>query len=59
MTKAVRRWLLCVWALILLMVVVGGITRLTGSGLSIVHGKPVAGILPPLSEGAWAREFAH
>ena len=59
MTKAVRRWLLCVWALILLMVVVGGITRLTGSGLSIVHWKPVAGILPPLSEGDWAREFAH
>jgi len=55
----IRRWLLCVWALVLLMVVVGGVTRLTGSGLSIVHWQPISGIVPPLSEADWAREFAH
>jgi cytochrome c oxidase assembly protein subunit 15 len=57
--SSIRRWLLCVWALILLMVVVGGTTRLTGSGLSIVHWKPLSGIVPPLSEADWTREFAH
>jgi cytochrome c oxidase assembly protein subunit 15 len=57
--SSIRRWLLCVWVLILLMVVVGGTTRLTGSGLSIVHWKPLSGIVPPLSEADWAREFTH
>jgi cytochrome c oxidase assembly protein subunit 15 len=40
------------------MVVIGGLTRLTGSGLSITEWKPVTGALPPLSEQAWAAEFA-
>jgi cytochrome c oxidase assembly protein subunit 15 len=57
-TTLIRRWLLAVWALVLVMVVVGGVTRLTGSGLSIVHWKPISGIVPPLSEADWAREFA-
>ena len=48
-TPAVRRWLLCVWAMVLAMVVIGGITRLTGSGLSIVEWKPLSGAIPPLS----------
>ena len=44
------RWLFAVAALICMIVVVGGITRLTESGLSIVEWKPVTGILPPLSQ---------
>jgi cytochrome c oxidase assembly protein subunit 15 len=44
--------------LIFLMVVVGGITRLTLSGLSITEWKPVIGIVPPLSDADWAAEFA-
>lgn len=39
------------------MVAVGGVTRLTESGLSIVEWKPVSGSLPPLSEADWTREF--
>ena len=48
--RAVRWWLLSIAALIALMVLVGGATRLTESGLSIVEWKPVTGTLPPLSE---------
>src|SRR5438874_5945552 len=53
----VRWWLIAVAALIAIMVLVGGATRLTESGLSIVEWKPVAGTLPPLSEAAWRTEF--
>jgi cytochrome c oxidase assembly protein subunit 15 len=53
----VRAWLWTLAALVLLMVVVGGATRLTGSGLSITEWKPVTGALPPLSETAWLAEF--
>ncbi|MDF2996874.1 MAG: cytochrome oxidase assembly [Xanthobacteraceae bacterium] len=55
--RPVRIWLYAVAALIVLMVVVGGATRLTESGLSIVEWKPVTGVLPPLSEAAWQAEF--
>jgi heme a synthase len=55
----VRGWLFAAWALVLLMVVVGGITRLTGSGLSIVEWRPVTGVLPPLSEHDWRELFAQ
>ncbi len=55
---ALVRWLHAVAALIVLMVVVGGITRLTESGLSITEWRPVTGALPPLSDAAWAAEFA-
>ena len=55
--RAVRIWLLTVAALIALMVVVGGATRLTESGLSIVEWKPVTGALPPLTEGQWNAAF--
>ncbi|MDR6953647.1 cytochrome c oxidase assembly protein subunit 15 [Ancylobacter sp. 3268] len=55
--RPVRLWLYVVAALIVLMVVVGGATRLTESGLSITEWKPVTGTLPPLSEAAWQAEF--
>ena len=55
--RAIRLWLYAVAALIFAMVLVGGATRLTESGLSIVEWKPVTGALPPLGEGAWQAEF--
>jgi len=55
--RAVRAWLLAVAALIFVMVLVGGATRLTESGLSIVEWKPVSGTLPPLSQAQWQQEF--
>ena len=51
------RWLFVVAALVVAIVAVGGITRLTESGLSITEWKPVTGILPPLSEAQWQAEF--
>lgn len=54
---AVMIWLFAVAALVFLMVVVGGITRLTGSGLSMVEWRPLMGILPPLSEAEWMRVY--
>jgi cytochrome c oxidase assembly protein subunit 15 len=55
--RVVRLWLLAVAALIFVMVLVGGATRLTESGLSIVEWKPVSGTMPPLSDAEWYREF--
>jgi cytochrome c oxidase assembly protein subunit 15 len=57
-TRIIRIWLLAVAALVFAMVVVGGATRLTDSGLSITEWKPVTGTLPPLTEAQWAEEFA-
>jgi cytochrome c oxidase assembly protein subunit 15 len=57
-SRAVAYWLFAVAALVLAMVVVGGATRLTDSGLSITEWKPISGAIPPMSEAAWAREFA-
>ena len=54
---AIRIWLLAVAALVLAMVVVGGATRLTESGLSITEWQPVAGALPPLSDAQWELQF--
>jgi heme a synthase len=51
-------WLFACCALIFLMVVVGGVTRLTLSGLSITEWQPVVGVVPPLSAADWAAEFA-
>jgi heme a synthase len=56
--RAVRLWLLTAAAMIFLTLVVGGATRLTESGLSIVEWKPLTGVLPPLSAGEWQTEFA-
>jgi cytochrome c oxidase assembly protein subunit 15 len=55
--RAVRWWLLAVAALIAIMVLVGGATRLTESGLSITEWKPVTGALPPLSDTQWTQAF--
>jgi heme a synthase len=55
--RPIRIWLLAVAALIALMVLVGGATRLTESGLSIVEWKPVTGVLPPLGENEWQQAF--
>ena len=54
---AISNWLLGVAALVFLMVVVGGITRLTESGLSITEWRPVSGAIPPLSDADWAHAF--
>ena len=53
----VRLWLLAVAALVFAMVIVGGATRLTESGLSITEWKPVTGVLPPLNGAEWQAEF--
>lgn len=55
--RPVRIWLYVMAFLVLCMVVVGGATRLTESGLSITEWKPVAGVIPPLSEADWLKEF--
>lgn len=55
--RAVALWLFAVAGLVALMVVIGGLTRLTESGLSMVEWKPITGWLPPLSEAAWIAEF--
>ncbi len=57
-SRAVAVWLFAVAALVLAMVVVGGATRLTGSGLSITEWRPVTGAVPPMSQQAWEGEFA-
>ncbi len=54
----IANWLLFVAVLVFAMVVVGGITRLTESGLSITEWKPVTGTLPPMNDAAWAQAFA-
>jgi cytochrome c oxidase assembly protein subunit 15 len=54
----IARWLLFVAALVFAMVVVGGITRLTESGLSITEWQPITGAIPPLTGADWERAFA-
>jgi cytochrome c oxidase assembly protein subunit 15 len=55
--RAVRRWLWTIAVLVAAMVMLGGATRLTGSGLSITEWNLATGVLPPLSEAAWLAEF--
>jgi cytochrome c oxidase assembly protein subunit 15 len=55
--RAVAGWLLAVATLVFLMILVGGITRLTESGLSIVRWEPVSGAIPPLGEEQWRDAF--
>lgn len=57
--RGVSLWLWSLWGLVLVMVAVGGITRLTGSGLSMVDWRPLMGTLPPLSEVEWQRVFGQ
>ncbi|MEO8135178.1 MAG: COX15/CtaA family protein, partial [Betaproteobacteria bacterium] len=56
--RAVAVWLLACCALVFAMVVVGGVTRLTHSGLSIVEWQPIVGTLPPLNHAEWQEAFA-
>jgi cytochrome c oxidase assembly protein subunit 15 len=55
--RALSHWLLLIAALVFAIVVVGGITRLTESGLSITEWKPIRGIIPPLDQAEWQAEF--
>ena len=55
--RAIKWWLASGCFLIFLMVIVGGITRLTGSGLSITEWKVVTGTLPPMNDQQWQEEF--
>ncbi len=55
--RKVATWLLVCCALVFAMVVLGGVTRLTGSGLSMVDWRPVLGALPPMSDEAWQKTF--
>ena len=55
--RLVAAWLFCVAGMILVMVGLGGATRLTGSGLSIMEWKPFAGILPPLNQADWEKLY--
>jgi cytochrome c oxidase assembly protein subunit 15 len=57
--RAVVSWLWLIWFAILVMVAIGGITRLTGSGLSLVEWRPITGALPPLDDAAWNELFAE
>ena len=56
--KWVGLWLLAIALIILAMITIGGLTRLTGSGLSITEWDPIMGAIPPLSDGQWAEAFA-
>ncbi|UWQ76734.1 heme A synthase [Leisingera sp. M658] len=55
--KGIRAWLMVLFALVVAMIVVGGLTRLTDSGLSITEWRPVTGAIPPMSEAEWQAEF--
>lgn len=55
---AIRIWLMLMFALVMAMIVVGGLTRLTDSGLSITEWDPISGAIPPMSAEAWDAEFA-
>jgi cytochrome c oxidase assembly protein subunit 15 len=54
---AIRGWLIILFLMVAAMIVVGGLTRLTDSGLSITEWRPVTGAIPPLAEADWAAEF--
>ncbi|WP_375690767.1 heme A synthase [Pseudooceanicola sp. LIPI14-2-Ac024] len=55
--RAVRVWLMILFALVFAMILVGGMTRLTDSGLSITEWRPVTGAIPPMSAAEWQSEF--
>jgi len=57
--RAVGVWLLVCCFLVFAMVVLGGVTRLTGSGLSMVRWAPLSGAIPPITAAAWEAEFSH
>ena len=55
--KKITTWLISACLLIFLMVIIGGVTRLTRSGLSMVEWHPISGVIPPLTDNAWQEEF--
>lgn len=55
--RHVARWLFVLCALVFAMVVLGGVTRLTGSGLSMADWQPIMGVLPPMNDAGWQRAF--
>lgn len=55
--RGIRGWLIGLFLLVVVMIVVGGLTRLTDSGLSITEWRPVTGIMPPLTDADWQSEF--
>jgi len=55
--RAIRAWLMVLFALLVVMITVGGLTRLTDSGLSITEWAPLSGALPPMNADAWQAEF--
>ncbi len=57
MRGPIRRWLIVLFGLVACMIAVGGLTRLTDSGLSITEWRPLTGAIPPMSSAAWAVEF--
>ena len=57
--QAIARWLIICAILIFAMVILGGVTRLTGSGLSMVKWHPINGAIPPLTDQTWDQEFKH
>src|SRR3546814_3012736 len=57
--RALANWLFAVAGLMVLMVIVGGLTRLTESGLSITEWKPISCAIPPLSHAQWVAEFEN
>ena len=55
--QLVAKWVFCMALLVAIMVVIGGVTRLTGSGLSMVEWRPLIGTLPPLNKAEWNRVY--
>lgn len=58
-SKAIANWLFIGATMVAIIVIIGGITRLTNSGLSIVDWKPISGVIPPMNEAEWAAEFEN
>ncbi|THH38711.1 heme A synthase [Aliishimia ponticola] len=56
--RGIRIWLMILFSLVVLMIAVGGLTRLTDSGLSITEWRPLTGAIPPMNEADWQQEFA-
>ena len=56
--RGIRWWLIGLFVLVVMMIAVGGLTRLTDSGLSITEWRPLTGAIPPLNDATWASEFA-
>lgn len=55
--RGIRAWLIILFSMVVLMIAVGGLTRLTDSGLSITEWKPVTGAIPPMDDATWQSEF--